>query len=454
MKRNRYFLFITLFFLPSVSFAGEGNIVILGLFSLIYFFGSFLALVALFAAAIFWHVKNKDKLRFSSFFKSRMFLILSGLFVGGIFLEFVGLGILYKILVSIYGKDEPSMLVILGIWAVMNLLVYGILIVPTLYFKRKEPGTKGAVMKVIAIPFVIIAAWILLVSAFNLYYLFLGKAVKEKNVTESCENLLADAQEKISGMMSDNLDSPQRVVIYGDSRTGIDTHKKIISLIMKARPEAVFNVGDIVEDGRKPEEWPVFNEITKDLRANTNFYPVLGNHEEDSPLFYNNFELPGNEQWYSINFNKIHFTVLNSNKDLSVGSEQYKWLENDLANVGKDIRFKVVTFHHPPFSSGKHGGDEISSDLQKSVVPLFEKYKVSAVFNGHDHDYERSEVNGISYFVTGGGGAPLYPPVRKNEVSKKFEMAYHYSVLERTKNALKVSVYDVDDKLIDEASIK
>ncbi|HID85752.1 MAG TPA: hypothetical protein EYP55_00030 [Anaerolineae bacterium] len=31
------------------------------------------------------------------------------------------------------------------------------------------------------------------------------------------------------------------------------------------------------------------------------------------------------------------------------------------------------------------------------------------VFNGHDHDYERSLVNGVNYIVAGGGGAPLYP---------------------------------------------
>jgi len=266
------------------------------------------------------------------------------------------------------------------------------------------------------------------------------------------DGLLESAKNEIAELK--NTETKEKIVIYGDSRTGIETHKKILGLIQKRQPEAVFNVGDIVEDGDQPSQWSEFNTITKEMRSNTNFYPILGNHEKDSPNFYNNFELPGNEQWYSVNFNKIHFTVLNSNKDLSVGSEQYKWLENDLSNVGKDIKFKVVTFHHPPFSTGKHGSDKEDLALQKSIVPLFEKYKVAAVFNGHDHDYERSEVNGTQYFVVGGGGAPLYPQVGKSEVSQKFLSVYQYSVLERIKNEMKVSVYDIDDKLIDEMLIK
>lgn len=261
-----------------------------------------------------------------------------------------------------------------------------------------------------------------------------------------------DAQERVASLTDDVLDSRQRVVVYGDSRTGIETHKKILALIVGKKPEAVFNVGDVVEDGDKLDEWLQFNAITKEMRTNTNFYPVLGNHEKDSVNFYNNFELPGNEQWYSVNFNKVHFVVLNSTKDLNIGSEQYKWLENDLANIGKDIKFKVVIFHHPPYSTGKHDEDELG--LRKSVVPLLERNGVRAVFSGHDHDYERSEVNGISYFVVGGGGAPIYPQVRKSDVSKKFLPVYHYSMIERKKDELNVLVYDTEDKLIDETTIK
>ena len=57
------------------------------------------------------------------------------------------------------------------------------------------------------------------------------------------------------------------------------------------------------------------------------FYPALGNHERDSQLFFDNFSLPNNEQWYSLEINGIHFIVLDSNSDTSGTSEQYRWLK-------------------------------------------------------------------------------------------------------------------------------
>ncbi|MCK4236104.1 MAG: metallophosphoesterase [Candidatus Krumholzibacteria bacterium] len=57
------------------------------------------------------------------------------------------------------------------------------------------------------------------------------------------------------------------------------------------------------------------------------------------------------------------------------------------ATVEKD-RFIAAIFHHPPISTGPHTEDEMG--LRKTIVPLFERYGVDVVFNGHDHIYERS----------------------------------------------------------------
>ena len=42
------------------------------------------------------------------------------------------------------------------------------------------------------------------------------------------------------------------------------------------------------------------------------------------------------------------------------------------------------------------------------LEPMFEKYHLSAGFFGHDHNYQHYLKNGVHYFTTGGGGAPLY----------------------------------------------
>jgi hypothetical protein len=84
--------------------------------------------------------------------------------------------------------------------------------------------------------------------------------------------------------------------------------------------------------------------------------------------------------------------------------------------------------HHPAFSVSLHGG---SRDVRERWTPLFERYRVSAVFSGHDHVYERAEHDGIRYFVTGGGGAPLYarrtrPNPLDEAAVQRFERAVHY----------------------------
>ncbi|HEY0098748.1 MAG TPA: hypothetical protein VGB76_07310, partial [Pyrinomonadaceae bacterium] len=58
---------------------------------------------------------------------------------------------------------------------------------------------------------------------------------------------------------------------------------------------------------------------------------------------------------------------------------------------------------HPPYSSGgKHGS---SSGVREVVEPIFLKYGVNAVFNGHEHFYERIKPQkGIYYFISGAGG--------------------------------------------------
>jgi hypothetical protein len=59
---------------------------------------------------------------------------------------------------------------------------------------------------------------------------------------------------------------------------------------------------------------------------------------------------------------------------------------------------------------------------------VFERYHVDMVFNGHDHDYERSIVNNVTYIVTGGGGSPLYNNGH-SPWTVYSEKTYHYCLL-------------------------
>jgi len=78
---------------------------------------------------------------------------------------------------------------------------------------------------------------------------------------------------------------------------------------------------------------------------------------------------------------------------------------------------------------------------------------VDIVFNGHDHSYERSYVNGVFYIVTGGGGAPLYEQERASPYSLVFHSAYHFCRLRRLVDTFRVDVFTPELEFLDSFKI-
>ena len=211
-------------------------------------------------------------------------------------------------------------------------------------------------------------------------------------------------------------------VAFGDTRTNHAAHAQVVSSIVSLAPDFVLHTGDMVENGRAPDQWTTFFSIEGNLMRQAPWYGVLGNHERNSPLYFEAFQLPGNERWYSFDYGNAHLVGLEIDgyASFAPGSAQMLWLANDLAQTRQ--HWKVVFFHIPPYSSGAHGGD---LQVRAALEPLFLRYGVDLVFNGHDHDYERSVSSGIVYIVTGGGGAPLYDKVNSNPASLYFTSTYH-----------------------------
>ena len=141
------------------------------------------------------------------------------------------------------------------------------------------------------------------------------------------------------------------------------------------------------------------------------FFPALGNHDwgdgYPNPTglqpYLDYFTLPGNERYYEFVWGPVHFFAVDSDPNEPDGmtstSPQASWLRARLA--ASNARWKLVYFHHPPYSSGPHGSDV---DMQWP----FRAWGASAVLSGHDHTYERLDVGGLPYFVNGLGGRSLY----------------------------------------------
>jgi len=241
----------------------------------------------------------------------------------------------------------------------------------------------------------------------------------------------------------------EKIVIFGDSQLNEPAQRRVAAAVIREQPEIVFRVGDLVDDGDDPAQWALFREINAPLIKTTEYYPCLGNHEYDSPLYFEQFPFLKGRRWYSVDRAGIHFTILDSNSPLSLDSDQYQWLKWDLGGTREGVRYKIVIFHHPLFNVGeRHAPDE--KNIRYVLLPLFEKYGVDAVFNGHEHNYQRLEYEGIIFIITGGGGAQLSGQARGVPYLKKFKKAYHFCIMTPGNNGIRIRVRDVDQNLIDE----
>ena len=211
-------------------------------------------------------------------------------------------------------------------------------------------------------------------------------------------------------------------VAFGDTRTDAEAHQTVVDRIVLLSPDFVLHTGDFVADGNVSAQWTTFFTVEQNLLRRSPLFGAIGNHEQNSANYFDAFYLPGNERWYSFDYGHAHFVVLQIDgyAAYAPGSAQYNWLNDDLA--GTDKLWKIVSFHIPPYSSGSHGG---SAAVRDALAPLLAQHSVDLVFNGHDHDYERSVVTDVVYVVTGGGGAPLGGQANANPYAAYFTSTYH-----------------------------
>ena len=99
-------------------------------------------------------------------------------------------------------------------------------------------------------------------------------------------------------------------VVFGDTRTRHELHRKVVDAIAKTDPDFVLHTGDLVTDGYDTAQWPVFFDIEREMLRKTVFFPVLGNHERDNARFHEFFDVKS--PYYSFNWGSAHFALLDS----------------------------------------------------------------------------------------------------------------------------------------------
>jgi len=282
-------------------------------------------------------------------------------------------------------------------------------------------------------------------------------------------------------------------VAAGDTR--IDTPKigrvtNVKNRIAARNPRLLFFSGDIPREGGyqsaddyADSNWDMWFEAYSNFVDHIPFFSSTGNHDlyGGTSMFTDQFHWPtnaqGNDRWYSVNFGNAHFIALEitgSTSDAPVGSDQYNWLQTDLAQASSDtnILWIFVSFHAPPYCASYHSRNV---NVLSSICPLFDQYGVDLVFNGHNHIYERtkkmrnrvsqdeimeagpsynSSVEGVVYIVTGRAGANSHS-TNPSAWTAFTDNPLHYLVLDidNTTGVLYGRAYDIDDTLFDTFTI-
>ena len=250
---------------------------------------------------------------------------------------------------------------------------------------------------------------------------------------------------------------PEGVVNYLVNQT--IGYQENCSVIAERHPDLLLIVGDLVECGGEQRDWDEFWKHNAGefgaLASRIPIIPSLGNHENyggpgggytaeganfGSDKFLTYFETPDNHstnskhkgRYFRLDYGPVtlicvdssdglpHATAADTNHnlqgsnapDFNPGSEQYQWLEVQLADAQKKSRVTFVQFHHTMFGSGPHsvpfgheGFSGQSGIAMRVLLPLFMKYGVDLVFSGHDELLERSFVEGEEVLPDGRSSA-------------------------------------------------
>ena len=179
-------------------------------------------------------------------------------------------------------------------------------------------------------------------------------------------------------------------------------------------PEWIALTGDITDDSHfgksiNLDEWEMALTDQWGILKDYPMATVSGNHDGANYAFHSryNYDIPeGSEtitgDYYSFDYQGVHFTCLNSNdtsnpKDpdtTGLSEAQLSWAEADLAAHQND-KFLIVMMHKGLFDSGGHSCNDDLSDydiekMRRQLAPLFTKYGVDLVLEGHDHLYNLS----------------------------------------------------------------
>ena len=259
---------------------------------------------------------------------------------------------------------------------------------------------------------------------------------------------------------------PFSFIYFGDAQNDIRSlwSRAIRSAILES-PKARFMIhaGDLVNHGDSDDEWDEWFDAGGWLFAMVPSLPATGNHEYHnekisrkrlSPFWNPQFMLPENgitgleETVYYIDYQGARIIVLNSNKKIK---KQARWLEGILKE--NPNHWTVIAFHHPVHPTYYIKNEKRLDQIWK---PIFEKYNVDLILQGHEHIYARGfgrETNtgqaAGPLYVTSVSGPKMYRIKHRRWMDRVGENMQLFQVISVSRNTLHYRAVTVTGELYD-----
>jgi hypothetical protein len=267
------------------------------------------------------------------------------------------------------------------------------------------------------------------------------------------------------------LSSHVTVIAYGDQRfhdhlnfmiANPKARQALVNKIAQEKPDAVQMSGDVPFKGTDPDDYQEFRKETKPWSdAHLRVYPALGNHElsggeqKGVEEWWKAFPELNGMRWYSVALgDRLALIQLDSTSPLTAGSKQMEWLHAQLTGLTPTVDFVMISLHHPPVADiqtrlhvdhNPRPNEIALRDFLSQISPSL--HAAIVVIAGHIHNYERTQVDGINYLVSGGGGAEPYEVERtKDDLYQDTGFPnFHYVKFELEKDQLKATMYRLAD---------
>jgi hypothetical protein len=260
------------------------------------------------------------------------------------------------------------------------------------------------------------------------------------------------------------LSLPFRFVAYGDTRftdphntdaSNPSARQALVRAIADAHPAFISISGDIPYKGGDANDWKIWDHETAVWSENKiPVYPALGNHElygdEKIALanYFQRFPDLQNNRYYSVRAANTLLLMLDSSLD-EISGPQGQWLLHELDTLPADVDFVCLVLHHPPYTASSDqllGGGHSARHPEQALAQMLEERQAHTrarfvVIAGHVHNYERHEHNGVTYFISGGGGAhPYLIPRQPGDPLFGKAVNYHYLLVEVDRAKMKVTM--------------